>query len=78
MKGFVFIFNFPPKLEEEKKMSLKEVTDDTCEPREQFEFMHSLYEIAKYQPEAWRLHRASVPLAHRPPRVSRGHLKFLG
>ncbi len=39
------------------------------EVREQFEFMHSLYEIAKYRREDYELHRATVKIAKRPERV---------
>ena len=40
---------------------------------EKFEFLHSLYELAKFDPRQWQLHKATVPLQSRPPRVSRGH-----
>lgn len=36
---------------------------------EKFEFMHSLYELAKYDSERYSIHRATVPLIKRPPRV---------
>lgn len=37
---------------------------------EKFVFIESLYELAKFNPKQHILHKATVPLVNRPPRVS--------
>ena len=68
MKGIKMKIDMQDQKEEEmKKSSSKHEEMEYIE--EKFHFIHSLYELAKFDPKQNVLHRATVPLVQRTQRV---------